>query len=149
VRTFRIVLHSLVLTLSNFAGILIGFVAFRAVGATDQIAVQLPVAAACSILLFLGLTVLMLARPFKRLAIGRRQEFALVFLGSLAWNPVVFVPLHYATQGYLTGAGNIVAVLFFQLPANALAVALAWGLINAGGRSGQAPGAPGSVAESR
>ena len=37
---------------------------------------------------------------------------------SLAWTSIIFVPFHYFTQGYLTGAANMVAMLLFQLPVN-------------------------------
>ena len=122
--TLRISLCSLLLTLSNLIGILAGFIAYRAIGEVNQLAVQLPLAVTCSIVIFALWCRLSHTAPFHRLALGSRREFAYVFLASLAWNPVVFVPLHYITQGYLTSAGNIVALLFFQVPVNALAVTL-------------------------
>lgn len=35
---------------------------------------------------------------------------------------LIFVPLHYVSQGYLTSIGNILGIWFFQVPVNLLAI---------------------------
>lgn len=42
------------------------------------------------------------------------------------------MPLHYATQGYLTDAGNRIALLAFQAPVDLAAVVLASILVGPG-----------------
>jgi hypothetical protein len=41
---------------------------------------------------------------------------------------VIFVPLHYVTQGYWTGVENILVSWAFMAPVNALALWAAWRL---------------------
>jgi hypothetical protein len=60
--------------------------------------------------------------PFSRLHLHSTAEKRWAFMASLAWGPVVFVPLHYFTQGYLTSVGNIAALIMFQVPVNAIAM---------------------------
>ena len=138
-KAVRIALYSIVLTATNFTGIIVGFVAFLAIGATNQLAVQLPTAVACSLLVFAVWAVLARSAPFKPIAIKRRGEFMFVFLGSLVWSTIVFVPLHYFTQGYLTSGSNIAAIWLFQLPVNLFAVTLARQMAEPGGKGGRSP----------
>lgn len=44
---------------------------------------------------------------------------------ALLCAPVVFIPMHYVTQGYLTAASNIVAIWIFQAPVNIVAAIVA------------------------
>jgi len=49
--------------------------------------------------------------------------YAWTYLLAFGWFPVLFVPLHYVTQGYLTSFANIYNMWLFQAPTNALALA--------------------------
>jgi len=127
-RLAQVALHSLALTVMNIASIATGFIAYHAVGAHNQIATQVPIAVVLSISLFI-----LWAFCVGRLSRGRLvphggMEFAGVFIASLLWNPVVWVPLHYVTQGYLTSTGNILALLCFQAPVNAIALLAIWSI---------------------
>lgn len=123
---FRVAAHGFVLLVANFTGIIVGFMAYCAVRPADQIAMQLPIAILLSILLFLAWTLILRNLPFRRLSLQGYLEFIWTFGASLIWAPVVFVPLHYFTQGYLTSAGNIISVLVFQIPVNTVALVWAW-----------------------
>jgi hypothetical protein len=50
------------------------------------------------------------------------RRWLLTYALAFAWLPVLFVPLHFLTQGYLTGWGNLLALWGFAALANALAV---------------------------
>lgn len=117
------VLHGLALALVNLAAIFFGFLVYNLVRPANQIAVQGPIAALLSIA-----GVLVWAWLSSRLGQGRYSLAAAkllwVFLASLAWLPAIFMPLHLATQGYVSSFDNILVGWVFQAPVNALALAL-------------------------
>ena len=126
-RSIRVGLHSFVLVIADVAGIAGGaLVAFRILGAPNQVWLQLPIAVVltvgCFWLWLLSLRVL----RWKGLQPASPKELGACLLVSLFWAPLVFVPLHYFTQGYLTSIGNLVALALYQLPVNALALFAAW-----------------------
>jgi hypothetical protein len=123
-KAVRVLLHGFALLTANLAGVIIGFVARHALGA--KVNTQFPIAIFLSVLFFLVWTLLLRRLPFRKLMLRGISEFALAVGCSLLWNPIVFIPLHYFTQGYLTGAGNIIALMCFQLPVNAITVLVAW-----------------------
>jgi hypothetical protein len=121
-RTIRTGLHSLVLVLADIAGIGVGAsIAFGITGKSNQVWLQVPIAVILTIVGF-GIWMLLLrALGLRRLQPVSRKEVAAYFLAALVWAPVVFVPLHYLTQGYLTSIGNLVGLALFQFPVNAIA----------------------------
>jgi 4-amino-4-deoxy-L-arabinose transferase-like glycosyltransferase len=123
-RAVRVLLHSFALLAANLTGVIIGFVTRHALGA--KVNYQLPIAIFLSVLFFLVWTLLLRRLPFRKLTLRGISEFALAVGCSLLWNPIVFIPLHYFTQGYLTGAGNIIALMCFQLPVNAITLLVVW-----------------------
>jgi hypothetical protein len=72
----------------------------------------------------IGLVVawLVLFRKFNRLKV--EYDFILVFLLAFPCTAIVFVPVHFLVTGYLTGIGNIAAIGAYQIPMNALALAI-------------------------
>lgn len=131
-KPLRILVHGLVLLISDYAGIFLGFLAFHYSGSRDQITVQLPVAVVVSIAFYLIWSVLPRVASFlKSLALSSTSEFAWTYVASLAAGPIVFVPLHYFTQGYLTDIENLVSLFLFQVPVNAAAIGLAWKMTRA------------------
>jgi hypothetical protein len=109
--------------LANFIGIFIGFIIYKLARPANQLAIQLSIGAILSIVLFLGWILLIHFLPFvKRLILCDMMELIGTGVTSLVWTPIIFVPLHSFTQGYLTAAGNIVAMLLFQLPVNLIVV---------------------------
>jgi len=122
-RVYRIALHSFVLLFANFAGIWVGFLAYHFAKPANQIAIQLPIAVILSVVLFLIWSRLIRFVPFlKSLVLCDWVELIGTLIASLVWAPAIFVPLHYLTQGYLTGAGNTIVMLLFQLPVNLFAI---------------------------
>jgi hypothetical protein len=127
----RAAFHGFVLTVLNLVGLIVGFVAAANSGPDNRVTLQLAVAILYSILLFLAWSLSLRNLP-SRFSRGARlqgpREHVLAYAASLLWNPLLLIPLHFVTQGYLTSAGNIVALLFFQLPVNAVAVLCAGSL---------------------
>ena len=119
-KLLRIAAHGFVLCIANQMGIIIGFSAFHFLGSNNQIAVQAPIAAVITLIIFLMWTYFLRIFPFKILRLPSAREFSWVFIASLAWGPIAFIPIHLTTQGYLTGMGNIIALFTFQLPVNLL-----------------------------
>ena len=124
-KLLRILLHSLALTAANFGSIILGFAIYYSLRQVNQIAVQAPIAAILSIIAFVVWSLFVHRLPFKRLYLRGTKELIWVYFVSLLWNPIIFIPLHYVTKGYLTSRSNILALWLFQLPVNLAAVLLA------------------------
>ena len=125
-KTLRILLHGFVLLVANLLGLVLGMILFHALGAKMQLGIQIPIAVLVSVLLYLAWVLVLRKLPFPGLSLQNCSEHALAGLCSLVWAPVIFIPLHYFTQGYPTAAGNLVVLALFQVPVNAGAVLAAW-----------------------
>lgn len=114
-------IHSSTLALLNLAGVLVGFAVYHLSGVDHQIAVQVPVAALFTVAGFVAWL-----RMTRRTRIGwgrtGTRQRVMVFLLALVWAAVIFVPLHFFTQGYLSAWSNVTALWAFQAPANLLAL---------------------------
>ncbi len=89
----------------------------------NQILVQVPAALFFCLLAFIVWS--WLVKLFlDRLVLRQRSEYLLVYVGALLWGVVIFVPLHYVTQGYLTSLANVLGLWAFQIPANLAVLAL-------------------------
>jgi hypothetical protein len=128
-KPLRIGLHSLVLTLADFAGILGGFAVFKTLD-FEQMLIQPPVAAAISILLFVVWYFLLRVWGGQRFLLPDLKEVLWVFVAGVALGGAVFVPLHYFTQGYLTDIMNVVMLALYQLPVNLIALCIVWTIQN-------------------
>jgi hypothetical protein len=126
-KTVRVGLHSLVLVIADIVGIAVGaLVAFRIFGVANQIVLQLPIAVLLSVGGFWVWLFSLRVLRLRKLQLARSKELGMCLLFSVLWTPLVFVPLHYFTQGYLTSTGNLVALALYQLPVNALALFGPW-----------------------
>lgn len=121
-RILSISVHSLVLAITNIVAILIGFGVYHLLKPVNQVAVQVPVAAMVSIIGFVSWRFFTRRLSFKGFAQPSSGELAWVYLAALLWTPLIFVPLHYVSQGYLTSMGNILGIWLFQVPVNILAI---------------------------
>ncbi len=140
-KAIRIGLHSLALTAADMAGIAGGaMIAFKALGVSNQVWLQLPIAVVLSPVLFAAWAFLLQGLGFRRLQFVEAKELVACLAASLLWAPLVFVPLHYFTQGYLTSMGNLVALAGYQLPVNSLALFGLWGIQRS--RAGTGTGKP-------
>lgn len=121
-RTVRILLHSLVLTWISILAIMVGYGMVKVIHAHDQVRFQAPVAAIISVGGFAlwSWLVRRLKRPAYILEFG--MDYLVAFLVAFLWVPVIFIPLHYVSQGYLTSFSNITAIWMFQGPVHALAL---------------------------
>ncbi len=128
-KMLRIGLHGLILALADFAGILAGFMAFKASNFA-QLIIQPPVAAAVSIFLFVLWYLLLRVLGGQYLRLPDLRELLLVFGTSVVLGLAVFVSLHYFTQGYLTDIMNLVGLALYQLPVNLIALCGVWILQN-------------------
>jgi hypothetical protein len=122
-RIIRIGLHSLVLVIADLAGIAGGaLAAFRILGVPNQFWLQLPIAVVLSIGCFCAWILSLRVLRWSGLQPAGAKELGACWAASLVWAPLVFVPLHYFTQGYWTSVGNLLALALYQLPINALAL---------------------------
>ncbi len=119
----RVALHSLVLVIADIAGIAGGAVAaFKILGVPNQVWLQVPLAVVLSAGCFCAWILSLRVLRWKRLQPAGSKELGACLAVSLVWAPLVFGPLHYFTQGYVTSLGNLVALALYQLPVNALAL---------------------------
>jgi len=126
IRVLWIVLHGLVLAIVNLSSILMGYVVYFFLKDFKQISVQVPFAFILSIMVFLLWSALIRhLRPEK--AIPRNFiSYILILVASFIWIPVIFYPLHYFTQHYLSSIKNILWVWVFQLPTNTIIILLTY-----------------------
>ena len=114
-------LHSFALVAADLAGIGIGGgVAYHITGKPNQVWLQLPLAVVLSAVFFCAWILLLRAAGLKRLQ-PLPAQLGPCLVCSLLLAPLIFVPLHYFTQGYLTSIGNLLALAFYQLPVNVVA----------------------------
>jgi len=121
-KVFRVILHSFILSLINLISIVFGFGVYHFFMSYNQLGIQIPVGAVFSIIVFTTWVVILKYKGVSRLLPESRIEIFLIFLLSLAWLPIIFVPLHFITQGYLTSFGNIYINWIFQVPVNLIIV---------------------------
>lgn len=125
----RLALHSLALAAANLASILAVYaVYYVALRPAPQLVIQAPLAAGLSIAAFVGWYWLVEQTCWGRAQTAWRDagEVALSYLLAFAWSLMLLASLHFATRGYLTSAGNVLAIWAFQVPTNFVAVWLGW-----------------------
>ena len=131
-KALRIGLHSLVLAALNIGCIVAGFSVYHLLRPANQLAVQVPVAVISCVAGFVLWTVVLWHLAGDNLSLRGKAEFAWTFVLALLWSLVLFVPLHFVTQGYLTSAGNVLGIWLFQAPTNAVAIVAARAVTGAG-----------------
>lgn len=121
-------LNGFVLAGVNMAAVIAGFIAYHFLKPINQIAVQVPIAAGLCVVGFCVWVLLGRTRAFQKFAVRDNVDFAWIWLTAFAWCPIILVPLHYFTQGYLTAFSNIVSMWIFQFFVNTLAVGVTAGM---------------------
>jgi hypothetical protein len=121
----RPVMHGLALAAINVGASLVGFAAYKILGVGHQLLVQIAVAVLVTVVAFALWYCLTLRVASGRIALGSRGAYVWTYALAFAWFPVIFVPLHYVTQGYLTSFANIYNMWLFQAPTNGLALVAA------------------------
>lgn len=118
----KYIFYGLLLSLINLISIILGFVFYYLFKTPNQIEIQLPIAVLLSCLFF-TMSVFLLIKSNKEISMSVFSVIR-IYLFSMLWTPVVFVPLHYMTQGYLTSIGNILYTWIFQATTNILVLAM-------------------------
>lgn len=118
------VVHAAVLALVNLVSIVIGFLVFALVRGGGQLAVQVPVAIVLTVVLFAGWTRYSSMHGPRRIRFRGPRDGYWIFGLAPIWAAVVFVPLHFVTQGYPTAFSNLTALWSFQVFANLIAVTI-------------------------
>lgn len=119
-KNLKLIINSFVLTFFNIFSIIFSFGIYKMVFQSyDQKVVQLFISLTLTTLgiLFWGV---FSAKFLKKQFIGRKYHLAWVYLLSFVWAPIIFVPIHYITQGYLTTGDNLLSIWLFQIPTNFL-----------------------------
>jgi hypothetical protein len=132
----RISLHSMALTMTNIITIILAFGLYSLVNtivSVNQRIVQGSIAGILSILIFtFGTLVLTRIPKIKTFSLGESTDWIWTYFAAFFWVPLIFTPLHYLTQGYLTSIENITVTWIFQLPVNALALLTTYKILNPG-----------------
>jgi hypothetical protein len=120
----RILVQALILALINLGAIIFGFIIYFVSKAPHQSSIQIPVAVVVSVYAFVLWCRILKSLHVDRLLPKGMKELALICILCLLCAPVIFVPLHYVTQGYLTSFDNIYGIWLFQIPTNFLTLAM-------------------------
>ena len=126
----RVIFQGFGLTLANITAILFAFGLYQIVllfRPVNQRALQTPLAILINIIIFLLWTWLV-RRYIKRYSLQKRSEYYLTYFAAGMWNPIIFIPLHYLTQGYLTSFANIIILWIYQVLVNLLVLFAAYWL---------------------
>ncbi|MBN2564789.1 MAG: hypothetical protein JXB46_03680 [Candidatus Eisenbacteria bacterium] len=126
-RVGRALLHGFLLAVVSIGSILVGYAVYVASGLRDQIAIQVLVAGALCAAAFAVLGWVLHRASSGRLSLVSLRELGAAYASAFLWSAVIFVPLHYITQGYLTALGNVLGIWLFQLPFNLLSLLIANG----------------------
>lgn len=123
-RIIRVLSHGLFLFVANLAGIVAGFLAWRLIGGTGQLVAQIPIGVVVSILLYgvFGGIAKLVSGSALRLKGG--ADMAGAFVCALLWSPIVIVPVHFATQGYLTSFSNLMVISLYQVFVNGMTLGI-------------------------
>ncbi len=115
---YCVYLQSFVLAVINTFAIIIGYWCHSWLITINPIAAQIPVSTLLSIGMFVAWGTLFDSQPLKPFGIQKNSDFFRVFRLSLAWGPVIFIPLHYFTQKHLLSFGSLLALWIFQTIVN-------------------------------
>ncbi len=111
----------LVLYVVNVISLFVGLMIANATGQKYALVPRITISVLATIVLFAAIRAPMKSRPGQKIW----TDGAAIVIASMLWHLIIFVPTHYASQGYLTSFGNIYKVWAVQLIANSLAVAAA------------------------
>jgi len=116
-------LNGFVLAFFNIASILVGFLVYYVSKNENQLAIQLVTSCTFNILSFLGWKFFCRIH-LKKYRIRTKKQFILTLIFSMIFSPLIFILLHFTTQGYLTSFQNILSIWMYQVPTNILVLKL-------------------------
>lgn len=116
------VVHGFMLALANFSSIIFGFVIYYIIKGPNQIIIQAPIAIVLSCIIFSTYLYI-----YSKTKIGRDRYISAtncytIYIYSLVWSPIIFISIHYITQGYLTSFENILYQWLFQIITNIIVI---------------------------
>lgn len=114
--------YGFLLSLINLMSIILGYGFYHLFKTSNQIVVQLPIAIFLSFLFFL-IYVFLLIKNKKDINMSTFRV-TIIYLFSMLWTPIIFVPIHFITQGYITSMENILYTWAFQAVTNILVLAM-------------------------
>lgn len=124
----RILIHGIALAMINLASVIAGFFVYAALRPINQSAIQLPTGLLFNTGLFLIWFILSRHLFRGALALRKPLECFWVTAAALLWSPLLFYPLHFMTQGYLSAWSNIAGLWIYQLFVNAILLLIMVGL---------------------
>jgi hypothetical protein len=118
----RDIVHGFMLSLANLSSIILGFVIYYIIKPPNQIMIQLPMAIILSCIIFSAYVYI-----YSKTKIGKNKYIStkscfMIYIYSLACAPVIFIPAHFITQGYLTSLENIIYMWIFQAITNIIVI---------------------------
>lgn len=116
------IVHGFMLALANFSSIIFGFVIYYMIKGQNQIIIQAPIAIVLSCIIFSTYLYI-----YSKTKIGRDRYISatncyMIYIYSLVWSPIIFISIHYITQGYLTSFENILYQWLFQIITNIIVI---------------------------
>lgn len=143
-KALKSVIHGLGLAGINFVAVLLGFGVYYLLRPVPQLAAQLPVAVIASILGFALWIYFSKALFDTRAMLSDWRDYVGIYLATLLWSPLIFVPLHYLGTGYVTAFSNVMALWAFQVPVNLIALGISHLCYNHANRVSRLPASPGA-----
>jgi hypothetical protein len=129
----RVCIHSIALIMADLGSIILGFGYYSILSAivdVNQRVIQGSIAAIFCILLFCVWSKIVDQLSSSNLSLRGNNESIWICFAAFLWVPIIFIPLHYFTQGYMTSFGNIAAIWLFQVPVNLLALWISRKILN-------------------
>ena len=115
-----ILINGLILTIINIVSIFSGLYIYYLLKSQDQVAIRILVACFLSVFLFLLWEVLS-HRFFPKITLKSKKDHVGIFITSLIWTPLIFLPLSYfLSEGSAISGQNITGIWLFQAPTNTL-----------------------------
>jgi hypothetical protein len=116
------IVHGFMLSLANLSSIILGFLIYYIIKAPNQIMIQVPIAIALSCIIFSTYVYI-----YSKTKIGKNKYISIkncfmIYIYSLACAPIIFIPTHFITQGYLTSLENIIYMWLFQAITNIIVI---------------------------
>ncbi len=117
--------NAALLSALDLAAVIVAFGFYCLFRPSHQLLFQGPLAALIVVVSFLAAQRLIASSPVRSFRLAGWKSAALVYVLAFVLAAVAFIPLHLATQGYLSSGRNIVGLWLFQAPTNALALSAA------------------------
>jgi hypothetical protein len=116
------IVHGFMLSLANLSSIILGFIIYFIIKAPNQIMIQGPIAIVLSCMIFSTYVYI-----YSKTKIGKNNYMStkscfMIYIYSLVCTPIIFIPAHFITQGYLTSLENIIYMWLFQAITNIIVI---------------------------